>query len=366
MRRTLPAVANRFAHPYYPHFHPQPANPQVMDANLFYAAAALGAVALFLLMQPQTSVFRAIVTMAGLAGVGLLISVVAKSAPAPSGVTDDAPFGLYVLMAIIAVVGAVRMVTHPKPVYAALYFILVILASAATFLLMQAEFMAFALVIVYAGAILITYLFVLMLAQQSSDQAGHDARPSQYDRLPREPVFPVILGFVVLATLGDALFSPAGRLPWATPQAVVARADEERWGELRSMPGLLLDQAREAAKQAEMAPVSALTLDPNGRPMINRQGNGFVVQARGADGAAMEVPLSAQSHPDNSQSLGWALVAKFPVSLELAGVVLLMAMFGAVVLARKQIELADDERRSAVGLPRLTDESPTGTRGGHS
>ncbi len=74
-------------------------------------------------MQQQRSAFRAILTVVGLAAVGMLISVVAQAAPAPVGATDDAPFWSYVLMAIIAVSGAVRMVTHTKPVYAALCFI---------------------------------------------------------------------------------------------------------------------------------------------------------------------------------------------------------------------------------------------------
>ncbi len=51
--------------------------------------------------------------------------------------------------------------------------------------------------------------------------------------------------------------------------------------------------------------------------------------------------------------MGLALVADFPVSLELAGVILLLAMFGAVVFARRQIELSEDEIREAAGLPRL-------------
>ena len=57
--------------------------------------------------------------------------------------------------------------------------------------------------------------------------------------------------------------------------------------------------------------------------------------------------------PSNPEMVGMALVADFPVSLELAGIILLMAMFGAVVLARRQIELGDEEKREAAGLPPL-------------
>ncbi|MCH8152621.1 MAG: hypothetical protein IH830_09650 [Planctomycetes bacterium] len=53
--------------------------------------------------------------------------------------------------------------------------------------------------------------------------------------------------------------------------------------------------------------------------------------------------------PQNIEQVGLALIAKFPVSLELAGVILLMAMFGAVVLAQRQIELSEQEKRAAAG-----------------
>lgn len=338
-----------------------------MNAQLFYAAAALGAVALFLLMQPdgnRSRAFRGILTLSGLAAVALLVMALAKNAPTPPGVTDDAPFWLYVLMAFIAVIGAVRMVTHAKPVYAALYFILVILSSAATFLLMQAEFMAFALVIVYAGAILITYLFVLMLAQQSSQASGHGGEPVSYDRNPREPMVAVIIGFVVLATLGDALFGSTNSLQWQTPQTVTAYANARDWRELESMPNLLLTELKAVANENKLGEVESVVWQRPGRA-LQIDSTGAAVQVNMADGTVQTMKLLPDAQPSNSQSLGWALVAKFPVSLELAGVILLMAMFGAVVLARKQIELAEDDRRTAVGLPRLSDD-PGSTRGGPS
>ena len=50
--------------------------------------------------------------------------------------------------------------------------------------------------------------------------------------------------------------------------------------------------------------------------------------------------------PRNTQQVGWSLVNDFPVSLELAGVILLMAMFGAAILARRAIELGEQEKRN--------------------
>ena len=72
------------------------------------------------------------------------------------------------IFSAIALIGAARVVTHPRPVYSALYFVLTVFATAGLFVLMWAEFMAAALVLIYAGAILITYVFVIMLASQAT------------------------------------------------------------------------------------------------------------------------------------------------------------------------------------------------------
>lgn len=348
-----------------------------MNANLFYVAAALGAVVLYLMMEPRPAPFRAALTVFGLAAVALLLTAVAGSAPAPDGLASGAPFGLHVLLSLVAVTGAARMVTHPKPVYAALYFILVILAVAVNFLLMQAEFMAFALLIVYAGAILITYLFVLMLAQQSGDR-GEDA--AWYDRTPREPIVALVLAFVVLATTGDALFRRPNALPWVASPAETARANARLWEQANDMPGLLADEARavalaqlaadpslasswspaNATEQAARESIAAATVAIDGgskRLAVAPDGSSATVTLRTADGSLHPVKLDAAAAPSNSQGLGHSLVAKFPVSLELAGVILLMALFGAVVLARRQMLMAEDERRIAAGVQRLGDES---------
>src|SRR5438067_2846140 len=68
----------------------------------------------------------------------------------------------------IAIIGAVRVITHSRPVYSALYFVLTVMASAGLFVLLWAEFMAATLVLIYAGAILVTYVFVIMLAAQAA------------------------------------------------------------------------------------------------------------------------------------------------------------------------------------------------------
>src|SRR5690606_18331684 len=115
----------------------------------------------------------------GIVALGAMVYLGVLVARIAGGVEHDSPI-LYGLFGLIALYGAGQMISNPRPVHAALYFVLVVIATAAMFLLMQAEFMAFALVIVYAGAILITYMFVIMLADQVR---GDDVRAtSEYDR----------------------------------------------------------------------------------------------------------------------------------------------------------------------------------------
>ena len=62
----------------------------------------------------------------------------------------------------------------------------------------------------------------------------------------------------------------------------------------------------------------------------------------------LEGELARLAIEDNIRGVGVALIEAFPVSLELAGVVLTMAMFGAVILARRQIELTEDEKTRSI------------------
>src|SRR5947208_4556332 len=100
---------------------------------------------------------------------------------------------LFYLFAAIAIVAGGLLVTQQHPARAALSFAIVVLATCGLFLLQAAPFLMAATIIVYAGAIIVTFLFVIMLAQQQG-LADADARS-------REPLFTTITGFVLLATL---------------------------------------------------------------------------------------------------------------------------------------------------------------------
>lgn len=70
---------------------------------------------------------------------------------------------LFYLLAAVIVFGAVRTVTAKNPVHAALHLVLTFCVSAVMWMLMQAEFLGLTLVVVYVGAVMVLFLFVVMM-----------------------------------------------------------------------------------------------------------------------------------------------------------------------------------------------------------
>lgn len=331
------------------------------------AAAAVCAAGLALLLRRDRRGFGVAGAVVGLAGFAMLMVEALRAVDASLGATGLPPV-FPVVFGLIAIFGAVRLVTHTRPVLAALYFILVVVATAGMFLLLGAEFMAFSLIIVYAGAILITYMFVLMLAQQSPVAGVGDA---WYDRMPREPISAVVVGFILLATLGDALLSPVAKESRATTALDSAEAGrDDAFARLVGMPKLLEATATDAfAAKWEAARADAPGNEDLGEvPAIESvevdASTPRTVRLLLEGGGRETVAIPDELLPDNARQVGVDLVSRFPAGLEIAGVVLLMALFGAVILARKQIELGEDERRSLAGMRRYSIDADGPAAGG--
>ena len=70
---------------------------------------------------------------------------------------------LFYILAAIVLYGALRTVTAKNPVHAALHLVLTFCVSAMIWMLMQAEFLGVTLVVVYVGAVMVLFLFVVMM-----------------------------------------------------------------------------------------------------------------------------------------------------------------------------------------------------------
>lgn len=238
---------------------------------LAYAVTALGAAGLYVGMPREAKADRR----------GLLVILVAAAAGTFCLVMhrilgDAANHVAFVILSLLALGGAGRMITHPRPVYSAVYFIIVILSTSAMLILAGAEFLGLVLVAVYAGAILVTYAFVIMLSQQSTMSSEHFRNALDYDRATREPAWTVIAGFVLSATIAGMIVQRG----WPSYSAVRAASTSEH----------------------------------------------------------------------NTLKLGELLMTDMAVSVELAAILLLVAMVGAIAIARKRIPHDDAfEKRRPLG-----------------
>ncbi|MBX3393941.1 MAG: NADH-quinone oxidoreductase subunit J [Phycisphaerae bacterium] len=235
-------------------------------AYISYLVAALVAFGIYVGLPkqgraPRSGGFILVLAAGAAAMVYLLEALFTALGSDPGQVT-------FCVLALLGIGSAVRVVTHPKPVYAALYFVAVVITTAAMLILCGAEFLGAALVIVYAGAILVTYVFVIMLSQQSPAMRGRVAAVLDYDRNAREPVWAALCGFMLMAALTGMI---AGR-NWERFDAAAAEATSVR----------------------------------------------------------------------NTIELGRLLMTDFAVSVELAAVLLMVAMVGAIAIARKRLPRPDE------------------------
>jgi NADH-quinone oxidoreductase subunit J len=120
---------------------------------------------------------------------------------------------LFYIFAAVTILAALNMVLQRTPVYSALSLIVVLCSLAVVYLLLGAEFMAVLQVIIYAGAIMVLFVFVIMLLN-----AGHEV-PSHRSRIAKWLGAPLMGAFLVemLVTIRD-------QFP-TTPAATAAHLD---------------------------------------------------------------------------------------------------------------------------------------------
>lgn len=118
------------------------------------------------------------------------------------GVGEEAVF---LIVALVAVIGGAATVVTRSPVYSAIWFALALAGVAGVLLVLGAQFLGVATIVVYAGAILVMFLFVLMLAQPSG--------LAPYDRVSNEPFLAAVTGAALLGLLSLSI----GRLSAEPP-----------------------------------------------------------------------------------------------------------------------------------------------------
>ena len=81
----------------------------------------------------------------------------------------DAKSGLFYAFAAVLLLAAFKVITARNPVHAALYLVLAFFQASALWILLKAEFLAITLVLVYVGAVMVLFLFVVMMLDVNLD-----------------------------------------------------------------------------------------------------------------------------------------------------------------------------------------------------
>jgi NADH-quinone oxidoreductase subunit J len=106
----------------------------------------------------------------------------------------------FVGIAVIAVVSALGLIVKRNPIHGALFLVVNLGSIAALYLMMGAEFLAAAQVIVYAGAIMVLFVFAIMVLIPGKEETGPD--PRRRWRLAALPVGLALLVELVAAVIG--------------------------------------------------------------------------------------------------------------------------------------------------------------------
>lgn len=107
----------------------------------------------------------------------------------------DAP--LFLLFAFIAVASAISLVVQTHPISSALSLVGVMVALAVLYLLLGAEFLAAAQIVVYAGAVMVLFVFVIMLLNAGTEQKSSKSPMVKWFGIPLFAVFIGLLSFSV-------------------------------------------------------------------------------------------------------------------------------------------------------------------------
>lgn len=344
-------------------------------------AAVLGLLGFFLLLPKPR--FRSVAggTFLVIAAFAVLAGFVYLRFGTP--IDSLLPDILFCLFAGGAVLFGTLLVTNTNPARGAIAFAFVILSTCGLFLLLAAPFLVAATIIIYAGAIIVTFLFVLMLSQVTG--------PSDENDRTREPLLGSLAGFafigLLLMTLNLSAAKPGAAVAEAPllPAEPLTRADRQ----LLAEAAMELDQAQaetdlpairagvEAAKRKLVEvvgepgqPNSGTTVldrhrlfdgetaaDPREaaflrateklrRANVNLEDEAAMATSADAAKAAAkalrdEVALYSgygQLPARNVANLGFVLYSEHILAVELAGTLLLVATIGAVAIVGRRKE----------------------------
>ena len=133
-------------------------------------------------------------------------------------------FVFYFFSAILVFAG-LRVITSRNPVHAALFLVLAFFSASGVWMLLQAEFLAIALILIYVGAVMVLFLFVVMMLDINLDRL----REGFWSYLPLGSIIALLMGAEMALILGGNYL---GLLESSVPQASAEASNVKAIGRL--------------------------------------------------------------------------------------------------------------------------------------
>lgn len=204
---------------------------------------------------------------------------------------------IFIVLAVVATLSAIGMISMKDPVHSALLLVFTFFNLAAIYIILGAEFIAAVQVLVYAGAIVVLFLFVMMLLQVRPGPSFYKLRFFQSRIGP--VIALVFLVEVLLVTFSASFALNGGKFTDANNTQAAQMASAIRYSTEGVVP----------------------TVDANGNTI-------------GGSGIGLHENVTT----GHSALLGKELYTTFLYPFEIASLILLIAAIGAIVIARRTLE----------------------------
>ena len=222
---------------------------------------------------------------------------------------------LFIIFSILAVGSAICVIAFKNPIHSALALVLTFFSLAGLFILLGAYFVAAVQVIVYAGAIMVLFLFVIMLLN-----LGRLRAPRQ---ISKAKVFAVIVGVILAAEavyIGIKVYDSTAVSP-SQDQVQVASAaiTSEQLNQLAAI---------ESTYQLDRTEINSTYV-----PEIAEQKNTVEMLTASEANQLIKKLQGEMGKPDR---IGTILFTKFLLPFEVTSLILLAALIGVIVLVRRE------------------------------
>ena len=169
----------------------------------------------------------------------------------------------FYLFSAVAIASGVMVIGARNPVHSVLFLILAFVNAAGLFVLLNAEFLAMILIVVYVGAVAVLFLFVVMML----DVDFVELRQGFLNYLPIGALVGIVLLAELLIVLGGWVFAPDATVAPAAP--VTGLSNTEALGQILYTRYVYFFQA--AGMVLLVAMIGAIVLTLRHRPNVRRQ-----------------------------------------------------------------------------------------------